>query len=109
MLTDYDMPGMKGADLCRRLRQDSRFDRTAIILMTCFGRDLAMKRLRDELQLAAILEKPFQSSELLRTIKECLGAEDADLGEIFDSVANTAPRSVRNDLSRFMTKLTGHV
>ena len=89
LLTDYDMPGLKGADLCRRLRRDRRYTSTPIILMTCFGRDLDVSRLGTELQLAAVLEKPFRTTELLSKIRECLAgdkkcssAEDAQLGQI---------------------------
>jgi CheY-like chemotaxis protein len=93
LLTDYDMPGIKGADLCRRLRCDVRYARTPIILMTCFVRDLDVARLMDELQLAAVLEKPFQTPELLKTIEQCLvgvrenlTGEDFQLAEIVSNV-----------------------
>ena len=73
-LTDYDMPKLKGADLCRRIRRVSRYASTPIVLMTCYGRDLDVLGLRDELQLSAVLKKPIQQSALLRTINECLSA-----------------------------------
>lgn len=108
LLTDYDMPGLKGTDLCRRMRRDSRYASTPIILMTCYGRDLDVSRLRVELQLSAVLKKPFQMSELLSTIKECLAGdgkffhdEDAQLGEIL-SHAQALETSIQAAFGRIL-------
>ena len=99
LLTDYDMPGIKGADLCRRLRQDTRYARTPMILMTCYGRDLDLRRLQDELQLSAILGKPFRSSDLLNTIRECMSEEDALLCEALCEI-EALSSSVRSTIGR---------
>ena len=75
ILTDYQMPNMNGADLCRQLRREPRYAQTPIVLVTAHGIDLHLVRLREELNLAAIVEKPFNPVELVSTIQELLAAD----------------------------------
>ena len=68
VLTDYGMPEMVGAELLRHLRRDDRYVKTPLILMSAFCNDLDLRRLKDELSLAAIFAKPFGIAELVGTI-----------------------------------------
>lgn len=69
LVTDYDIPHIKGTDLCRKLRQDERYTRLPIILITGFSRDLDVARLDAELELSATFCKPLELTELVHTAK----------------------------------------
>ena len=74
IITDYDMPNKKGADLCRHIRNDSHYDQTPIIMITAFDRDLDTVRLIEELRLAAFFSKPFRPADLIKKVEEVLSA-----------------------------------
>ena len=76
VITDYAMPEMNGADLCRHLRADGRYNHTPIIMLSAFCRDLDIAKLHDELRLSAFLSKPFSPADLitkLEVLTECHG------------------------------------
>ena len=72
LITDYDIPHIKGTDLCRRLRQDERYTQLPIILITGVSRDLDVARLDDELKLSATCCKPVGMVDLVHMAKTFL-------------------------------------
>ena len=46
VITDYKMPDLSGVELCQLLRQDPRYLRTPIILISAFCRELDLSRSR---------------------------------------------------------------
>ena len=72
VLTDYGMPEMVGTELFRQLRRDDRYAKTPLILVSALCNDLDLPNLSAELKLAAIFWKPFDSAELVATIREYL-------------------------------------
>jgi len=71
ILLDVRMPGMDGFELCRRLRQDPRFDQTKIVMLTASGQERDRVRGRaagaDE-----YLTKPFSPMSLLSLVQSLL-------------------------------------
>ena len=63
IITDYHVPGITGADLCRRLRRDPDYAATPIILCTCHARDLFLDRLMNETDLGLINLKELDEEE----------------------------------------------
>lgn len=80
VITDYKMPYLTGIDLCHLLRQDRRYARTPIILVSSFCQELDLDLMRSRFYLSAIFEKPIAAAELARTVEECLGASTAAAG-----------------------------
>ena len=73
ILLDVNMPGCDGFEVCRRLRQDSRFEATPIIMLT------AAAQKEDLLSGAAAgadhyLTKPFSPVRLLSLVERVLPA-----------------------------------
>jgi two-component system phosphate regulon response regulator PhoB len=71
ILLDWMLPGMSGIDLCRRLRQDERYQSVPIIMLTARGEE------RDKvtgLDTGAddYITKPFSPRELVSRIKAVL-------------------------------------
>ena len=83
VITDFRMPKMMGMELCRRLRQDDRYARTPIILMTAFEDGKVVGSVEDRELLEAIFVKPFSMGELVSRIRECLAeCPNATTGDV---------------------------
>jgi len=75
VITDNIMPKMTGIDLCRSLRQDSRYAQTPIILLTAYF-DPDIDQLRDELQIR-VCTKPIKLAELVNIVNAILDGIEA--------------------------------
>ncbi len=72
VITDQQMPGMTGVELCQRLRGHPRYSQTPIIMLTAKGLELNMSDLEKQLGIAAVIPKPFSPRELVQKVVECL-------------------------------------
>lgn len=73
LITDYHMPRMDGLALCRTVRQNEATANLPIVMLTAKGFDLSGDD--DEtadLQIAAVLAKPFSPRGLVQCIHEVL-------------------------------------
>ncbi len=78
IITDCQMPGgMDGLQLCRIVRGDSRFWDVPIIMLTSKGYELSENMLRRDLQISALIGKPFSPRELIKLVQTLVGAENA--------------------------------
>ncbi len=79
VVTDFQMPGMTGGELCERIRGHEGLGPIPIILLTAKGFELDAAHYERDLGVAAIVSKPFSPRELVRTVRERLavGVTDA--------------------------------
>jgi DNA-binding response OmpR family regulator len=78
IITDCQMPGgMDGLQLCRAIRDDARFDHVPIIMLTSKGYELSERMLQRDLQISALIGKPFSPRELTKLVKALVGLEAA--------------------------------
>ena len=78
IITDCQMPGgMDGLQLCRLVRGDSRCWDIPIIMLTSKGYELSESMLRRDLQISALIGKPFSPRELIRLVQMLVGVEPA--------------------------------
>lgn len=76
LITDYTMPGLNGAQLVRRIRADEALSDIPVIMLTARGFELAEQSGElDDLNLAAMVSKPFSPRELVVKVYEILGYE----------------------------------
>jgi CheY-like chemotaxis protein len=68
LVTDYQMPRMDGRTLVRTIRENSRYRRLPVIMLTAKELELDGAMASDELQLISILQKPFSPAELTNRI-----------------------------------------
>lgn len=68
VLTDYDVPGVKGTNLCRWIREAPQLDRTRVIIMS---RLLSLGVMEAAFRAGAdnLLPKPFGMKELLSVLE----------------------------------------
>lgn len=71
IVTDYQMPGMTGVELVRKLRQNETTKDMPVILLTARGFAVEDKEMK-ELGISELLSKPFSPKELLRSIEDIL-------------------------------------
>jgi two-component system, OmpR family, alkaline phosphatase synthesis response regulator PhoP len=74
LLTDFQMPGMNGGDLCKRVREEPSLAGLPVILLTAKGLEIDTDYYRDTLRVNALILKPFSPRELLRVVLENLAA-----------------------------------
>jgi DNA-binding response OmpR family regulator len=75
LITDYQMPGMDGGELCRRLREHASLKNTPVVLLSAKGLEMDLTRLKVELKLHEVVFKPFSPSALVETVRACLAAQ----------------------------------
>lgn len=76
LITDYTMPGQNGAQLVRRIREDQALAELPVILLTARGFELVEQSGElDDLNLSAMVTKPFSPRELVAKVYEILGYE----------------------------------
>lgn len=74
LVTDFQMPGMDGGELCGRIRQEPRLAALPVILLTAKGLEIDAAYYRETLGVSAVLGKPFSPRELTRLVQERLAA-----------------------------------
>lgn len=72
ILIDVMMPFMSGLDLLKQLRSDRRFVNVPVVLMN----NTELKVNQDEHQWDGFLRKPFDCSNLIRTVNEFTQRQD---------------------------------
>ncbi len=76
MITDYQMPGMSGLDLSRRLHSEPGRRNLPVILLTAHGLALEQVEL-SQAGITACLSKPFSPRDLLEKVNELLQARES--------------------------------
>ncbi|HID77171.1 MAG TPA: response regulator [Planctomycetaceae bacterium] len=73
VVSDFQMPGMTGGQLCQRIR-DAGWSEIPLILLTAKSFEVDTRRYLEDLAVTAIISKPFSPRELTRLVKESLAA-----------------------------------
>jgi CheY-like chemotaxis protein len=72
LITDCNMPRLNGLALLRRVRQTPALAPLPAIMLTAKGLELSRDELREELNVFALVGKPFSPRELLRLVQAAL-------------------------------------
>lgn len=64
LVTDYEMPGLDGEELCARVRNELKLESIRIVMCSAKGLELDREELKARLGIVAILYKPFSIREL---------------------------------------------
>lgn len=77
VITDYQMPGANGAEVCQAARASEHHQDIPLVLCTAKGFELDAERLKEEVRLSALLSKPFSPAGVIRLVGELLAAAPA--------------------------------
>ncbi len=72
LVTDFQMPGMNGGDLCRRMREEPSLAAVPVILLTAKGMEIDTEYYRETLGVSAVLKKPFSPRGLVQLVQQTL-------------------------------------
>lgn len=84
VITDIFMPNMNGLALLEAIREDGRYARVPVIVLTAAGQ-ARWREQAEQLGVNHCLTKPFSSTELLLTVQEQLRASRNGSGTAFVS------------------------
>lgn len=72
IVTDEQMPGLYGSELCQRLRKMERFAKTPILMVTGKAYELDQEQLRKDMGISAVFVKPFSPTKILQAARSHL-------------------------------------
>lgn len=67
-ILDYQMPGLTGEQVCRKLREELHDRSLPVIFLSARGLELNIERMKNELLIEKLLFKPFSPRELIETV-----------------------------------------
>lgn len=71
LVTDYQMPGMSGEEVCRALRKTFPELKMPIIFLSARGLELNVDRMKAELGIETLMFKPFSPRLLTEAVASC--------------------------------------
>jgi DNA-binding response OmpR family regulator len=80
IIMDVMMPGTDGFELCRSIKQESRYAKIPVILLSARNRELDRQRGLTS-GAADFLTKPYSPAELLGRVREILGQSSTKEGK----------------------------
>ena len=87
MVTDYEMPGSDGLELCTRLKDNAETASIPAVMLTARGHKVPPSDLA-RTNIKSLMAKPFSPRELLAEINDLLGGSSpADQPEVDDAGA----------------------
>lgn len=71
IITDYQMPGLSGVELCARLRSHPETDGIPVIMLTARGFAISDEEMSHG-NIRKVIDKPFSPREILASVNELL-------------------------------------
>ncbi|MGH9716944.1 MAG: response regulator [Candidatus Acidiferrales bacterium] len=100
VITDVIMPDKDGYEVCQFVKQDDRFGRTPVILMSgVVNKSVAEKAMA--VKADELIRKPFQPQELIARVKNLLNPRPASAGNARPSEPSAPGRESAQVLSNF--------
>ncbi|QEG38575.1 response regulator [Roseimaritima ulvae] len=72
VLSDHEMPGMTGVELCEQIRRSTTHAGVPFILVTGRQLELQATGIVEQLDIQALFAKPFSPKDIVRTLQQCL-------------------------------------
>jgi len=72
LVTDAQMPGICGIELCRRIRQLPEYRELPVIFLTAKSFEMDQQSLKQNLNVHAVIPKPFSPSAVVQIVEELL-------------------------------------
>ena len=72
VLTDFQMPGATGEELCRFIRQDLQLAQLPILMCSAKGLELDVEQLKSQWGITAVIYKPFSVRDIIARLREAV-------------------------------------
>jgi CheY-like chemotaxis protein len=69
LVTDYEMPGLNGEELCEYARNSLQLSALQIVMCTAKGHELNREQLQSQFNIKSFLYKPFSMRELTKLLE----------------------------------------
>jgi CheY-like chemotaxis protein len=69
VVTDYQMPRLDGAGVCRMMRGEEALKDVPVLFVSAKGMELDLNHLRDELGVIDVIYKPFSPTALVERVR----------------------------------------
>ncbi len=110
IISDVLMPAMDGFEFVRRLRADRQLSNVVVIFLTGHFFDERAQALARSCKVAHTLPKPFESTQLLGTVREALTGEgNQDYTALTESFSGEHLRLLTNKLAEKVQELQAEV
>ena len=73
VITDWDMPGMNGMEICEKIKADTQLQQIPLIMITAFDKDGALFHQAEQIGIDAFLTQPVNPTTLTDTMMLVLG------------------------------------
>jgi CheY-like chemotaxis protein len=70
LVTDYEMPGLNGEELCSQVRDELKIDSIRIIMCSAKGLELDREAMKSRYRIEDILYKPFSIRDLTSLLEK---------------------------------------
>jgi len=80
LITDFQMPGMSGEQVCQAVREELKLTTLPILLCTAKGLEIDVDRLQTEYQTGAVLFKPFSMRDIVALARSLTGGPPVEAG-----------------------------
>ena len=71
---DYQMPGISGEELARRVRLELGNSELPIVILSARGLELSFERLREQYGIYKLVFKPFSPRELVQIVSDAMNS-----------------------------------
>ena len=75
-ILDFDMPGMDGNEVARRVKSDERLSNVHVVILTAKGEPMT-SGWKDKMAADELLFKPFEPRRLLEYIRKVFGEDQS--------------------------------
>jgi CheY-like chemotaxis protein len=80
LITDFQMPGMNGQQLCEVIRRELRLDQLPILMCSAKGLELDVELLKSEYGVCQIIDKPFSMRQIISIAQTLTASKSSSLG-----------------------------
>jgi DNA-binding response OmpR family regulator len=77
VVTDQQMPGLSGSEVCARMRREERLADIPVVMLTAKGLEMELDRMRGELGVCQVLPKPFSVRQMVEIVEACTAPSGA--------------------------------
>ena len=80
LITDFQMPGVNGEQLCQVIRKELQLDQLPILMCSAKGLELDIESLKAEFGVSQVISKPFSMREIVAIAQSLTALKPSSLG-----------------------------